>query len=116
MYVIPLAAKLALALTLIAAGSAKLADTRGFASTVRLFVPPGLVPATRTVPVTRAVAGVMAAGELAVGCASLAVPRAGCLNWVVLGLATLFIVISAVGYARYSGHVGRTSGPNGSGH
>jgi hypothetical protein len=68
---------------------------------VRLFVPPGLVPATRTVPVTRAVAGVMAAGELAAGCASLAVPRAGWLNWLVLGLATLFIVISVVGYARY---------------
>lgn len=101
MYVIPLAAKLALALTLIAAGSAKLADTRGFAATVRLFVPPGLVPATRAVPVTRFVAGVMAAGELAAGCASLAVPRAAWLNWVVLGLGALFIVISVIGYARY---------------
>jgi methylamine utilization protein MauE len=101
MYVIPLAAKLALALTLIAAGSAKLAGTRGFASTVRLFVPPGLGPAARTAPVTRAVAGAIAAGELAVGCASLAVPRAGWLNWVVLGLGTLFIVISVIGYARY---------------
>jgi hypothetical protein len=66
-----------------------------------LFVPPGLVPATRAVPVTRTVAGLMAAGELAVGCASLAAPRAGWLNWVVAGLGTVFIVISVIGYAWY---------------
>lgn len=103
MHVIALAAKLALALTLIAAGSAKLAGVGQFASTVRLFLPPGLarVPASRTVPLSEAVAGLIAVAELAVGCASLAVPRAGWLNWVVLGMGASFVAISAVGYARY---------------
>ena len=38
----------------------ELADPREFASTVLLFIPPGLVPAAWTMPVTRAVAGFMA--------------------------------------------------------
>jgi hypothetical protein len=97
MYIIALAAKLALALTLIAAGSAKLADTGAFASTVRLFVPRGWLPAARAVPL----ALIIAAGELAVGCASLAVPGAVWVNWVALGLAVAFIAVSVVGYARY---------------
>jgi hypothetical protein len=139
MYIIALAAKLALAMTLIAAGSAKLADIGQFASTVRLFLPRGLalppagkavppdravppdkavppdrtmppdkaVPPDRTmppdkaVPPDRAVAGLIAVAELAVGCASLAAPRAGWVNWVVLGIGIAFIAISAVGYARY---------------
>ena len=101
MYIITLAAKLALALTLIAAGSAKLADIGQFASTARLFLPRGRLPGRRAVPVTRTVAGLIAAGELAVGCASLSAPRAGWVNWVVLGMGTLFVVISVIGYARY---------------
>jgi hypothetical protein len=95
MYIITLAAKLAVALTLIAAGSAKLADIGQFASTARLFLPRGLLPTAR------AVAGLIAAGELAAGCASLAAPRAGWVNWVVLGLGAVFTVISVVGYGRY---------------
>jgi hypothetical protein len=101
MYVITLAAKLALAMMLIAAGSAKLAAIGEFATTVRLFLPRGPAPAPRAVPMSRAVAGLIAAGELAVGCASLAAPRAGWLNWVVLGIGVAFIAISATGYARY---------------
>jgi hypothetical protein len=103
MYLIALAGKLALAMTLIAAGSAKLAGVGQFASTVRLFFPRGLarVLAGRAVPASRAAAGLIAVAELAAGCASLAAPRAGWLNWVVLGIGALFIVISAAGYARY---------------
>jgi hypothetical protein len=100
-HIIALAAKLALALTLIAAGSAKLAGVGQFASTVRLFLPRGLIPAARVTATTRALAGLIAAGELAVGCASLAAPRAGWVNWVVLGLGAVFAVISVVGYRRY---------------
>ncbi len=99
MYIIALAAKLALALTLIAAGSAKLAGLGQFAATVRLFLPRGLTAP----PVTRKAAVLIAAGELAAGYASLVLPRAGWVNWVVLGLGIAFTAVSAVGYARYRG-------------
>ena len=109
MYIIALTAKLALALTLIAAGSAKLADPGAFASTVWLFVPRGwteypptparAVPA-RAVP-AKTLAWIIAAGELAVGCASLAAPGAVWVNWVVLGMGAAFIAVSVVGYARH---------------
>jgi hypothetical protein len=102
-YVIALAAKLAIAIMLIAAGSAKLAAVGQFASTVRLFLPRGLVPAGKALPAARMAAGLIAAGELAVGCASLALPQAGWLNWAVLGIAALFVVVSAVGYGRFRG-------------
>lgn len=96
MYVITLAAKLALALTFIAAGSAKLADTGGFASTVRLFIP-GPIRRAGSRPAARLVIAI----ELATGYASLSVPRAGWLNWVVLGVAVGFVAVSVIGYARY---------------
>jgi hypothetical protein len=90
--------KSALAMMLLVAGGAKLADLAGFAATVRMFVPrPELGPATRAVAVATALT------EVALGAASVAVPAAWWVNPVILALACLFVVVSAAGYARFRG-------------
>jgi hypothetical protein len=100
-----LGAKAALAVVLVVAAGAKLADLNGFASAVRLFAP-------RPVPwpVLRAVALGIAAAEFALGAASLSSPAAGWLNPVVLGAGCAFIAVSAVGYAFHRGRSCRCFG------
>lgn len=95
-----LGCKAALAVLLVAAGGAKLADVRGFGASVRLFVRwrPGVL------------AGAVAAGELAIGAASLALPLAWWLNVVVLAVCASFLAVSAVGYVRYRGRPCRCFG------
>jgi hypothetical protein len=98
MLIAGLACKAIIAVTLLAAGGAKLADLPGFAATVRLFVPRH--PAA---PAPRAVAIGIAAGEIAVGAASLSSPRAGWLNVVVLAVCLGFLSVSVIGYFRHRG-------------
>jgi hypothetical protein len=93
-----LGAKSALAMMLLVAGGAKLADLDGFTATARMFVPR---PALRTA--VRAVAIAIAFGEVALGAASLSVPAAWWVNPVVLALACAFVAVSAAGYARFRG-------------
>jgi hypothetical protein len=93
-----LAAKTALAMMLLVAGGAKLADLGGFTATVRMFVP---LPAPRAS--VRAAAVGVAVGEVALGAASLSFPAARWVNPVVLALACVFVAVSAVGYARFRG-------------
>ena len=92
-----LAAKALLAVLLLAAGGAKLADPAGFMTAIRLFVPPralGLVPSG---------AAAIIAAELATGAISLCWPSAAWANLAVLALACGFTVVAGIGYARFRG-------------
>jgi hypothetical protein len=103
-----LAAKAGLAVVLLAAGGAKLADLAGFASAVRMFVPSRapLVLADRAI----VGAAVIAAAELAAGAVSLCWPGLNWANLVVLGLAGGFTAVAAVGYSRHRGRPCRCFG------
>ena len=105
MDVLVLGAKAALAVVLVVAAGAKLADLHGFASAVRLFAPR---PAPW--PVLRAVALGIAVAEFALGAASLSSPAAGWLNPVVLAVGCAFAAVSAVGYAFHRGRSCRCFG------
>jgi hypothetical protein len=93
MVVTVLAVKAAIAVLLVSAGGAKLADLAGFTSAVRLLAP-GFIPQ----PAVRALAGGIASGEVAVGAASLTSPALGWLNLVVLAVCCGFAAVSAAGY------------------
>jgi len=92
--VIALSAKALIAVLLLAAGGAKLADLPGFTAAVALFVP-GRVPRQ----VRRGTALGVAIGEIAAGAASLSSPGIGWLNPVVFGIGCGFLGVSVVGYA-----------------
>jgi hypothetical protein len=91
--VLPLATKSLLAVMLLIAGSAKLADQASFAVTVRLFVP-ARVP---RIAVRGGASGITVA-EFALGAVSLSWPATGWINPVVFALACGFMVISGAGY------------------
>jgi hypothetical protein len=98
MDVLVLAIKAALALTLLTAGSAKLADVTSFAATVRLFVP-------RRVPgfAVRGVAAGAGLAEVLIGTASFSFPASDWVNVVVLGAGCTFVVLSGAGYLFHRG-------------
>ena len=102
-----LGCKASLAVLLLAAGGAKLADLAGFASTVRLFVP-GRLP--RALAISPVLAAAIAAGEVVAGAASLSMPAAGWLNPVVLAICCCFAVAWTVGYVRHAGRACRCFG------
>ena len=91
MTVFVLAAKAAIAVLLIAAGGAKLADPVGFTAAIRLFVPP---PAARRRALVPAVAAAVIAAELVAGAVSLCWPAAAWANLAVLVLACGFTVVA----------------------
>jgi hypothetical protein len=97
-----LGCKASIAVLLLAAGGAKLADLAGFSATVRLFVP---VPA-----LSSAAAAVIAAGEVATGAASLSMPAVGWINLAVLVVCCGFLAVWIVGYARHAGRPCRCFG------
>lgn len=99
-----LTAKAAIAVLLVAAGGAKLADLEGFAASVRLFWPASFAIGAR------AIAAMIACTEIAVGMASLSSPLAAWLNYAILGLCCAFVVVSAVGYHRHPGRACRCFG------
>ncbi len=104
-----LGGKAAIAVLLLAAGGAKLADLAGFTASVRLFVPaPDAAAWAHRVP--RALAAGIVAVELAVGAASLAVPQARWLNSIVLAVCVGFVAVSGVGYDRHRGRPCRCFG------
>ncbi len=107
MTVFVLAAKAAIAVLLIAAGGAKLADPVGFTAAIRLFVPP---PAARRRALVPAVAAAVIAAELVAGAVSLCWPAAAWANLAVLVLACGFTVVAGLGYARYRGRPCRCFG------
>ena len=100
-----LASKAAIAVLLVAAGVAKLADLAGFAGTVRLFL-----PARTNQAVVRAAAAVIGVTEAAIGTASLSSPLARWLNLAALALCCGFVAVSATGYLRHPGRACRCFG------
>lgn len=107
MVVLALGAKAAVAVLLLVAGGAKLADLAGFASAIRLFLPTAPRPMLAALP---AASAGLALAELLTGAASLCFPAARWLNWLVLALASGFFIIAVVGYARYRGRPCRCFG------
>lgn len=109
MSVAPLAVKAFLALVLLLAGAAKLADRRDVASTVGLFLPTA-TPGRLVVAIATA-SGLV---ELGTGGASLVFPEARAVDLVVLGLTCAFVATSVSGHALHPGATcncfGRLSG------
>ena len=101
MTVLVLAAKAAVAVALLASGGAKLADLRGFAAAIRLFVP-ARAPA-RVLAAARHAAVTIAAAELLAGALSLCWPSLAWVNLAVLALCCCFAVVAGIGYARHRG-------------
>jgi hypothetical protein len=98
-----LGAKAALAVMLVVAGAAKLADLAGFGSTVRLFLPPAIAARDWSVRAIGLVSVVVAGGELVLGGASLSSPAVAWLNSAVLGATCAFVLASGVGYVFHRG-------------
>lgn len=129
-----LGAKALLAVMLLVAGGAKLADLDSFAASVRLFLPrrvprrlprplahrlprrhrPGAPPAAAgllTSPASaRRIAGAVAVAELGLGAASLAAPAIWPLNLAVLATACCFAAVSGIGFAFHRGRSCRCFG------
>jgi hypothetical protein len=105
-----LGAKAVLAVMLVVAGGAKLADVRGFAVTVRLFLPPAVATRSWSVPAACWAAAAVAAGELLLGASSLSSPAVAWLNDAVLGAACSFVAVSGTGYAFHRGRSCRCFG------
>ena len=105
MGLVALGCKAAVAVLLIAAGGAKLADLPGFAATVRQFWPARMWPGS-----ARRIAVAVAGAELALGAASLSSPRARWLNLAVLALSAGFVVVAAAGYHWHRGRSCRCFG------
>jgi hypothetical protein len=117
-----LGAKALLAVMLLVAGGAKLADLDSFAASVRLFLPrrlprrhrPGVPPAAAglltSVASARRIAWAAALAELGLGGASLAVPAAWPLNLAVLATACCFAAVSGIGFAFHRGRSCRCFG------
>jgi hypothetical protein len=99
-----LGAKAGLAVLLLVAGGAKLADLAGFEAAIRQLVP------GRRRQLGPVAAPAIAAAELAAGVASLCWPALGFVNVAVLGLAIGFAVVAAAGYARRRGQPCRCFG------
>jgi hypothetical protein len=98
MDVLVFGAKTTLAVMLLVAGGAKLADLTGFAAVVRLFLPMRAVA-----PGYQYTAAAVAFAEIILGGASLAFPAATWINQVVVAVACAFVVVSVTGFARHRG-------------
>lgn len=129
-----LGAKAVLAVMLLVAGGAKLADLDSFAASVRLFLPrrrprrratlrsaSAPAPAARSAPpgelqllrsqlAARRAARAVALGELALGAGSLALPAFRWLNAAVLAAGCCFAVVSGLGFAFHRGRSCRCFG------
>jgi len=101
MSAVAVSARAAVAVVLLIAGGAKLADLSGFAATIRLLVPDRAGAATRTV--LPGAAAALAAAELAVGTISLCWPSLRWVSLAALVLAAGFTVVATVGYVRHRG-------------
>ena len=91
-------AKSVIAMLLLVAGGAKLADVTAFAATMRLFLP---WQANRSI--MRPWAFGIALGEVVLGTASLSAPSVGWLNLVIFALTCMFVCVAAAGYILYRG-------------
>jgi hypothetical protein len=99
-----LCAKAGLAVLLLVAGGAKLADLAGFGAAVRLFLP------ARAIRLASPAGLAIAAAELVAGGVSLCWPALGWVNIAVLVLAVGFAVVAVTGYIRHRGQQCRCFG------
>ena len=106
----PLGAKAMLAVMLLVAGGAKLADLAGFAASVRLFTPRRVAASASAEPLLRWLALAVALGELALGTVSLTSPALGWLNPAILAVGCAFVAVSGAGYAFHRGRSCRCFG------
>jgi Methylamine utilisation protein MauE len=97
-----LGCKAGLAVLLLVAGAAKLADLTGFGSAIKLFLPPRLPPRPAA-RVSTAGASAVAVTELGLGLGSLGWPASGWLNLAVLAIAAGFVAVAAAGLALHHG-------------
>lgn len=102
------AARAGLAVMLLIAGGAKVADLDGFAAAVRLFAPRR---AAASSAIARRAALAVAASELGLGGVSLAWPEARWLNLAVLAACGGFVAVAGAGYAFHRGRSCRCFGP-----
>jgi hypothetical protein len=105
MDVLALAAKSAVAVVLLVAGGAKMADVAGFATTVRLFV-----PRWTPYPIRAVAASAIALSEITLGGASLSAPGLAWIDLAVLAMTAAFVAVSAAGLAFYRGRSCRCFG------
>jgi hypothetical protein len=106
-----LGAKALLAVMLLVAGGAKLADLDSFAASVRLFLPRRRTgPLAGLALLTSAAGARRIAGAVALGGASLALPGIWPLNLAVLAAAACFAVVSGLGFAFHRGRSCRCFG------
>jgi hypothetical protein len=105
-----LGAKAILAVMLVVAGGAKLADLAGFAAALRLFAPRRMAGSAAAQPVLRRLALAVALGELALGMISLSCPAVGWVNPVVAVVGCGFVGVSVAGYAFHRGRSCRCFG------
>jgi hypothetical protein len=101
-----LGCKAGLAVLLLVAGAAKLADIAGFGSAIRLFLPARLSPRPAAL-VSAAGARAVALTEIGLGLGSLGWPASGWLNLAVLVIAAGFVAVAGVGLVL---HPGRSCG------
>jgi Methylamine utilisation protein MauE len=99
------AAKAGIAVILLVAGGAKLADLSGFGATLRLFLP-GRTPRAAI----RGCAVAIVAAELLLGGVSLCLPAVRWLNPVILALTCVFVIVTATGFAVFRGRSCRCFG------
>jgi hypothetical protein len=100
-----LIAKAAVAVILIVAGGAKLADIPGFTTTVRIFVPVRTSKAVSTV-----FARALSLLELGLATGSLAFPRIIAFDIAIFILCCMFVVVSVYGYIFHHGRSCRCFG------
>jgi hypothetical protein len=105
-----LGAKAMLAVMLLVAGGAKLADRAGFAAAVRLFAPRRVAGSAAALPLLRRAALAVALAELALGTVSLTTPALGWVNPVVLAVGCAFVLVSVAGYIFHRGRSCRCFG------
>jgi len=112
MALIVLGDKAVIAVLLLVAGGAKLADPAGFAAALGGFAARQRRPAFEAAsqPVLRAAAVGLALGEAGLGAASLSSPQDGWLNPVVLAVCCGFAAVAAAGYAWHDGRPCRCFG------
>lgn len=108
--VVILGAKAVLAVMLLVAGGAKLADLAGFAAALRLFTPRRVAGSAAAQPLLRRLALSVALGELALGTVSLTCPAVAWVNPVVLAAGCAFVLVSVAGYAFHRGRSCRCFG------
>lgn len=91
-----LIAKVIISVTLLIAGSAKLADISSFSMTLRMFAGPAMPQS-----LIRSAAAAIAIAEVTAGLLSMTFPSAYWINGVVAAICGAFLAVSVLGYLNF---------------